>query len=133
MNCLNLIITTCYKFVISIFSDNKYRSVILKCIPDIYQELFVSKFIWPNNFMKEKYLTYKQQIMYPIQKKNVFFVSCNNPFQPNISFLYPLKTSENLWFSDVFRGYRNGILARKGLIKNASQNLPDTKNNLNSF
>ena len=28
-----------------------------------------------------------------------------NPFQANTPFLYPLKTSENLWFSDVFRGY----------------------------
>ena len=34
-----------------------------------------------------------------------------NPFQANIPFLYPLKVSENLWFSRVFRGYRNGILA----------------------
>ena len=29
-----------------------------------------------------------------------------NPFLPTCLFLYPLKTSENLWFSDVFRGYR---------------------------
>ena len=29
-----------------------------------------------------------------------------NPFQPNITFLYPLKMSENIWFSDVFVGYR---------------------------
>ena len=27
-------------------------------------------------------------------------------FQPTVPFLYPLKKSENLWFSDVFRGYR---------------------------
>ena len=27
-----------------------------------------------------------------------------NPFQSSVTFLYPLKTSENLWFSDVFRG-----------------------------
>ena len=26
------------------------------------------------------------------------------PFQANVPFIYPLKTSENLWFSDVFRG-----------------------------
>ena len=26
-------------------------------------------------------------------------------------FLYPLKTSENFWFSDVFRGYRKRSLA----------------------
>ena len=31
-----------------------------------------------------------------------------NPFAPNAPFLYPLKTSENVTFSDVFRGYRKG-------------------------
>ena len=30
-----------------------------------------------------------------------------NPFWPNVSFLYLLKTSESFLFSDVFRGYRN--------------------------
>ena len=35
-------------------------------------------------------------------------------FQANVPFLYPLKTSENLWFSDVCRGYRNGTLASNG-------------------
>ena len=29
-----------------------------------------------------------------------------NPLQPGVAYLYPLKTSENLRFSDVFRGYR---------------------------
>ena len=29
-------------------------------------------------------------------------------------FLYPLKTSENFWFSDVLRGYRNGTLVWNG-------------------
>ena len=32
-----------------------------------------------------------------------------------LSFLYPLKTSEKLWFSDVFRGYRKRSVAWKGL------------------
>ena len=35
----------------------------------------------------------------------------NNLFQANALFLYPLKTSENQRFSDVFRGYRNRTLA----------------------
>ena len=39
-----------------------------------------------------------------------------NHFHVNVLFLYPLKTSENQRFPDVFRGYRNGTLARKGLI-----------------
>ena len=34
-----------------------------------------------------------------------------NSSQANVPFLHPLKTSGNLWFSDVFRGYRKGILA----------------------
>ena len=32
----------------------------------------------------------------------------SNPFSTNIPLLYPLKRSENLRFSDVFRGYRSG-------------------------
>ena len=39
-----------------------------------------------------------------------------NPFQASISFLYPLKTSENHRFSDIFRGHRNGTLTWNGLI-----------------
>ena len=31
-----------------------------------------------------------------------------NPSHGNVPFLYPLKTSGNQRFSDVFRGYRNG-------------------------
>ena len=31
-------------------------------------------------------------------------------------FLHPLKTSKNLWFSDVFRGYRKRSVAWNGLI-----------------
>ena len=37
----------------------------------------------------------------------------SKPFQVNFSFLYPLKTSENLWFSDVFRGYRKETFGLK--------------------
>ena len=38
-----------------------------------------------------------------------------NPFQVNVPFLYLLKTLENLWFYDVFVGYRNSTLAWKGI------------------
>ena len=41
-------------------------------------------------------------------KKNI------KPFQANVSFLYPLKTSESQRFLVVFRGYRNGTLAEMG-------------------
>ena len=43
-------------------------------------------------------------------------------FHANVLFLYLLKTSENLQFSDVFRGYRNRTLAWIGLIKVTTSN-----------
>ena len=42
--------------------------------------------------------------------KSIYKTALNalfNPYSPNVTFLYPLKTSENLRFSDVFMGYRN--------------------------
>ena len=38
-----------------------------------------------------------------------------NPFSTNVPLLYPPQTSENLRFSDVFRGYRSGTLVENGL------------------
>ena len=38
-----------------------------------------------------------------------------NPFSTNVPLLYPLKT-ENLQFSDVFKGYRSEKLVEIGLI-----------------
>ena len=40
-----------------------------------------------------------------------------NPFSTNVPLLYPLKTSKNRRFSDVFRGYRSGTLVENDLIK----------------
>ena len=39
-----------------------------------------------------------------------------NPFDATGLFLYPLKISKNIWFSDVFRGYRKRPGACNGLI-----------------
>ena len=53
--------------------------------------------------------------------REVIFMSCGtldfNPFSTNVSLLYPLKTLENLRFSDVFRGYRSRTLVENGLIQ----------------
>ena len=38
-----------------------------------------------------------------------------NPFSINVPLLYPLITSENRRFPDVFRGYRSGTLVENGL------------------
>ena len=42
-----------------------------------------------------------------------------NPFHATGLFRKPLKTSENLWFSDVFRGYQKRPVAWNGLITRA--------------
>ena len=47
------------------------------------------------------------------RKFNAFYL---NSFSTNILLLYPLKTSENLRFSDVFRDYRSGTLVENWLI-----------------
>ena len=40
----------------------------------------------------------------------------NNPFLANALILYPLKTSENRSFSDVFSGYKMGTWVKLKLI-----------------
>ena len=44
-----------------------------------------------------------------------------NPFSTNVPLLYPLKSSENLRFSDIFRAYKSGTLVENGLIKSISK------------
>ena len=39
-----------------------------------------------------------------------------SPFRATGLFQYPLKTSENPWFSDVFRGYLKKQVARNWLM-----------------
>ena len=43
------------------------------------------------------------------KKRNVS-LKCINLFLTNVPLLYPLKTLENFWFSDAFRGYKSGTL-----------------------
>ena len=49
--------------------------------------------------------------------KLLLIKSLINPYSPSVTFRYPQKTSENLRFSDVFRGYRNVTLGEYGLIQ----------------
>ena len=56
---------------------------------------------------KEKY----QIATLDISAREVF-----NPFSTSVALLYPLKTSENRRFFDLFRGYRSGTWAENGLI-----------------
>ena len=51
--------------------------------------------------------------------KYFYFLKLINLFSTNVPLLYPLKSSENQTFSDVFRGYRSGLI----LIENGLRGL----------
>ena len=57
---------------------------------------FFAKRITETNGCKPSAIFVKQN---PTSEKELF-----NPFHATSLFLYPLTTSEHLWFSDVFRG-----------------------------
>ena len=47
---------------------------------------------------------------YDSSVRDLLIYSC----QPSVTLLYPMKMLEKLWFSNVFRGYSNGPLAKMG-------------------
>ena len=55
------------------------------------------------------------QLVEKLKFLELVLVSMVNPFLANIPILYPLKTSESLWFCGFFKGYKMGTLARNGL------------------
>ena len=55
-------------------------------------------------------------LIIPIPPGLVCMEELLNPFSTYVPLLYPLKASEDLRFSDVFRGYRSGTLVENGLI-----------------
>ena len=54
----------------------------------------------------------RQQVCSLLFQKELFMF---NPFLANVRILYPLKTLENLCFSNVFMGYKMGTLTRNEL------------------
>ena len=61
------------------------------------------------------------------------FLSHFNPYSPNVTFLYPLKMSENRRFSDVFRVYRNVTLGEYGLSQWCISIPPEKSENQSFF
>ena len=60
---------------------------------DIFQYLPFLKFLWRARYSKK-------------EKRKMVKWSCLTHFMPLVFFYTPCKTTEKLWFSDVFRGYR---------------------------
>ena len=70
------------------------------------------------------------------QETLVQWTKCDiNPFSTNVPRLYPLKTSENLRLSDVFRGYRSRTLVENGSKNHNKINWQQSScfSNFNSF
>ena len=61
------------------------------------------------------------------------FIYVINPFHATGLFLYPLETSEKLWFSDVFRGYRKRLVAWNGLSTAFSSRICSNSNSMNNY
>ena len=64
---------------------------------------------WKFSILKTKTLSIKLEYRLLVESSKI------NPFSSNIPLLYPLKTSENQRFSEVFRGYRSGTFVENGL------------------
>ena len=70
----------------------------------------------------EKTLEMYQQVTIVFHQMQTFFLTRKymsqiEPFHPTDLFLYPLKISENIWFSDVSRGHRKRSVAWKELME----------------
>ena len=57
--------------------------------------------------LEEKYNSVSELLLLFLLDLFYLFVIVINRFSTNLTFLYPLKTSESRRFSDVFRGYRS--------------------------
>ena len=74
----------------------------MKTIFQQIQQQKASRFVGPKIHNNSNEVEYKSITSYEFSGLS-FPV---NPFQVNVSFLYPLKISANKWFSDVLRRHR---------------------------
>ena len=79
-------------------------------------------FIYPMKTSEKRRLYRKRRVVW-IGLISLSEQDKNLSFSTNVPLLYPLKTSENLCFSDVFRWYRSETLVKNGLIGNVDKYL----------
>ena len=105
--------------------STKAKSIRLICcqlwVGRIPQEINFSNKLFFNSrplkmgqMLNSSYVNLQAGILQP--KSCSFFPFQLSHLMVNVPFLYPLETSENQGFSDVFRGYRNGTLTWNELI-----------------
>ena len=84
------------------FLDSNYRRWILKKVLNTAQKTIYA--IW--DFFSKFFYRFKHKFLYEKVATSKNILESFNPYQATDLFWFPLKTSENLWFSDVFRGYQ---------------------------
>ena len=65
----------------------------------------------------ESYFSSIWSVNLPFALNGTYIISslCVNLFMANVGILYLLETTENLWFSGIFRGYKIETLTKNGL------------------
>ena len=94
--------------MIKTVKQHQWRQLTLKAFFTFTEEILDEKF----HFLCQKIVSMRNILLSTLNFRQYTFI---NPFHATGLFWYPLKTSENLWFSDVFRGYRKRPVARNGL------------------
>ena len=71
---------------------------------------------------RKEILTWNRSTKFVV--KHMVAITLNiNPFHATDLFLYPEKISENLWFSDIFWGYRKRSLTWNGSVKKVNMSI----------
>ena len=116
--CFSLTVTLMREFDVNFegFYSNHEFLIILNYFKQTYVINFVATCHTPSPNPK-KIKTKNATFVVNLSRKFLFHLPFNS-FRAIGLFLYPPKTSQTLWFSDVFRGYRKRPVAWDGLIEN---------------
>ena len=96
--------------MIKTVKQHQWRQLTLKAFFTFTVEILDEKF----HFLCQKIVSMRNILLSTLSFRQYTFI---NPFHATGLFWYPLKTSENLWFSDVFRGYQKRSVVWNGLTE----------------
>ena len=108
----------CYTFIYYAFSMTPRQILIIKLMTGDYclAILFLCCPFYFKSILKQQVQQQHQnRVLWRCSSVFLFKLLCFNSFQSNVSFLHPLKTSQNLCFAGVFRSCKKGTLARNVL------------------
>ena len=100
----------------NIFDKKKSQKIVIRDMKNFNEEQYLQDL---ENIKKSDIIQYKStnDLYSAFHTTFLQIIDKNglNPYSPNVTFLHPLKTSENQRIFDVFSGYRNVTLGEYGL------------------